>query len=136
MEGESFPIIRECTDQLVDSFGHSASSRGLFGRALEEIEGLGGFGCDGVWGLFELVGDFEDARGIGGKRGDLFGDVVPVDGAAAGPEVIVVLTLVVVEVELGDAGLEELEGFVDADVVFGRERWAWPMSRQTPTRSK
>ena len=64
------------------------------------------------------MSDFEDAGGGGGKRGDLFGDVVPIDGAAARPEVIVVLTGVVVEVELSDPGLEEFEGFVDADVVF------------------
>ena len=89
----------------------------MFGGSLEEVKGLGGFGGDGVGGFFEVVGDFEDARRIGGKRGDLFGDVVPIDGAAARPEVIVVLTGVVVEVELSDPGLEEFEGFVDADVV-------------------
>jgi len=33
--------------------------------------------------------------------------------------VIVVLAVVVVEVELGDAGFEELEGFVDAGIAFG-----------------
>jgi len=90
----------------------------LFGRAIEEVEGLGGFGGDGVGGLFEVVGDFEEAWGVRGKRGTMFGDVVPVDGAAAGPEMIVLGALIVVEVELGDAGLEEFEGFVDADVVF------------------
>ena len=36
----------------------------------------------------------------------------------AGPEVVVLLALIVVEVELGDAGLEEFEGCVDAFVIF------------------
>jgi hypothetical protein len=39
-------------------------------------------------------------------------------GGDVGPEVVVLLAVVVVEVELGDAGFEELEGFVDADVFF------------------
>ncbi len=65
------------------------------------------------------------------------GDVGPVDGCCAGPEVLVFLTVIVVEVELGDAGLEEFEGGVDAYRFFPvAVRWAWPMSRQTPTRSK
>src|SRR5437016_1512163 len=46
----------------------------------------------------------------------MFGYVLPVDGAAAGPEMIVLGALVVVEVELRDAGLEQFEGGVDADV--------------------
>ncbi len=54
-----------------------------------------------------------------GESGDVTGGVGPVDAAAAGPEVVVFLAVVVVEVELGDAGLEELEGFVDGDVFFG-----------------
>ena len=60
------------------------------------------------------------------------------DGIAAltRPEVVVFCAVVVVEVELGDAGLEELEGFVDADVFLGVRECAWPRSRQTPTRSK
>ena len=41
--------------------------------------------------------------------------------AGAGPEVVVFGAVVVVEVELGDAGLEEFEGFVDADVLFGAD---------------
>jgi hypothetical protein len=90
----------------------------LFGGSIEEVEGLGGFRGDGVGSFFEVVGDFEDAGGVRGKRGDLFGDVLPVDVAGAGPEVIVVLTVVVVEVEFGDAGPEECDGFVDAEVVF------------------
>ena len=90
----------------------------MFGRAIEEIEGLDGFGGDRVGGLFEVVGDFEDACGLCGKRGDLFGDVVPVDAAAAGPEVIVFGAVIVVDVELRDAGPEECDGFVDAKVVF------------------
>ena len=56
----------------------------MFGGSLEEVEGLGGFGGDGVGGLFEVVGDFEDARSVRGERGDLFGDVGPVDGAVPG----------------------------------------------------
>ncbi len=47
------------------------------------------------------------------------GDVGPVDDAGAGPEVFVVLAGVVVEVELGDARAEDLEGGVDALVLFG-----------------
>ena len=94
------------------------SLRELFGGSFEEIEGLGGFGGDGIGSFFEFVCDFEDARSIGGKRSDLSGDVAPVDGAAAGPEVIVVLTVIVVEVELRDAGPEKCDGFVDAEVVF------------------
>ncbi len=102
----------------INSFDDSAPSRQLFGISLEEVEGLGGFRGDGLGSFFEVVGDFEEACGIRGKRGGLSGDVVPVDGAAAGPEVIVVLTVVVVEVELRDAGPEECDGFVDAKVVF------------------
>ena len=91
----------------------------MFGGSFEQVEGLGGFGGDGVGGLFELVGDFEDAGDVGGECGDVFGYVGPVDGGGAGPEVIVFLAVVVVEVELGDAGLEEFEGFVDAFVFLG-----------------
>jgi hypothetical protein len=29
-----------------------------FGGSFEEVEGLGGFGGDGGWGVFEVVGDF------------------------------------------------------------------------------
>jgi len=46
----------------------------------------------------------------------VFGYILPVDCGGAGPEVVVFLAVVVVEVELGDAGLEEFEGFVDAFV--------------------
>jgi hypothetical protein len=90
----------------------------LFGRTLEEVEGCGGFRGDGVGGFFEVVGYFEDAGCVGRKRGNLFGYVLPVDAAAARPEMIVLGALVVVEVELRDAGLEELEGGVDAFVIF------------------
>ena len=48
----------------------------------------------------------------------MFCDICPVDGACGGPEVVVFLALVVVEVELSDSGLHEFEGFVDAGVVF------------------
>ena len=41
-----------------------------------------------------------------------------IGGDGAGPEVVVFLAVVVVEVKLGDAGFEEFEGLVDADVVF------------------
>ena len=88
-------------------------------RSLQSIEGLGGFGGDGVWGFFEVVGDFEDAGGVGGECGDLFRYVLPVDARGAGPEVVVFGAVVVVEVELGDARLEELEGFIDTYVFFG-----------------
>jgi len=43
---------------------------------------------------------------------------VPVDTSGTGPEVVVFGAEVVVEVEFGDAGLEELEGFVYAFVGF------------------
>ena len=82
---------------------------------------MGCFGGDGLGGFFEVVGDFEDAWGVGGKRGDVAGYVLPVDttlnlrprlgiwgtricGYTAGPEVVVFLAVVVVEVELGYAG--------------------------------
>ena len=90
----------------------------MFGGPFEQVEGFAGFFRDGVGGFFEVVGDIEDAGGVGGERGDLFCCVLPVDGGGAGPEVVVFGAVVVLEVELGDAGLEELEGFVDAYVVF------------------
>jgi hypothetical protein len=65
------------------------------------------------------MGDFENAGSVCGQGGDLFGYVGPVDAGGAGPEVVVFSAVVVVEVELGDAGLQELEGFVDAYVFFG-----------------
>jgi len=91
---------------------------------LDEVEGLRDFGGDGVGGLFEVVGDFEDGGGVGREGGDLLRYILPVDtetsgACGTGPEVVVFLAVVVVEVELGDAGLEEFEGFVDAFVVFG-----------------
>ena len=91
---------------------------GGFGGPLEEIEGLNGFGGDRILGFLELVGDFEDAGGIGGESGNLFRCVGPVDGGGSWPEVVVFGAVVVVEMELGDAGFQEFEGFVDADVVF------------------
>ena len=91
---------------------------GGFGGPLEEIEGLNGFGGDRILGFLELVGDFEDAGGIGGESGNLFRCVGPVDGGGSRPEVVVFGAVVVVEVELGDAGFEEFKGFVDADVFF------------------
>jgi hypothetical protein len=48
------------------------------------------------------------------------GYVGPIDVACAGPEMVVFGAVVVVEVELGDAGLEKLEGSVDAYVLIGR----------------
>jgi hypothetical protein len=65
------------------------------------------------------VGDLEDAGRVGRERGDSFRCVGPVDGCGAGPKVVVLGAVIVVKVELGDARLEELEGFVDADVLFG-----------------
>jgi hypothetical protein len=84
---------------------------------LEEVKGLGSFGGGRIGGLFELVGDLDDAGSAGGECGYLPGDVRPVDARGAGPEVIVFGAVVVVEMELGDARLEEFEGFVDADVL-------------------
>jgi hypothetical protein len=81
---------------------------------------LRGFGGDGFGRLFEVVSDFDDAGGGGEEGSDVAGYVGPVDGAGTGPEVVVLRAVVVVEVELGDAGLEEFEGFVDAFVVFWR----------------
>ena len=48
----------------------------------------------------------------------MFDYVGPVDGTCAGPEVVVFGAVIVVKVELADAGLEKFEGFVDAGVVF------------------
>jgi len=90
----------------------------LFGGSFEKVEGLGGFGGDRILGFLEVVGDFEDAGGVGGEGSDLFRCVGPVDGGGSRPEVVVFGAVVVVKVELGDAGFEELEGFVDADVFF------------------
>ena len=64
-----------------------------------------GFLCGGFGGFFEVVGDFDDAWGVCGEGGDVFGYVFPFDGAGAGPEVVVFLPLIVVEVEFGDAWL-------------------------------
>ncbi len=90
----------------------------MFGGSLEEVEGLRCFGGGGFGGFFELVGDLEDAGGVGREGGDVAGDVLPVDTGGAGPEMVVLCAEVVVDVEFGDAGLEELEGFVDAFVVL------------------
>lgn len=95
------------------------SSCNLFGEASLLIEDGCRFAADGLWGLFEIVGYFEDAWGAGGERGYVSGYGLPVDLACAGPEVVVFLAVVVVEVELGYAGLEEFEGGVYACVVFG-----------------
>jgi hypothetical protein len=90
-----------------------------FGGSLEEVEGLRRFADDRFWGFFQLVGDLEDAWGVGREGGDVSGDVVPVDTCGAGPEVIVFSAEIVVDVKLGNARLEELEGLVDAFVGFG-----------------
>ena len=60
------------------------------------------------------MGDLEDDGRGGGQGVDVAEEVGEVDGAVAGPEVFITLTVVVVEVEFGDAGVEELEGGVDA----------------------
>jgi hypothetical protein len=96
----------------------------LLGGSFEEVEGLRGFGGDGFGGVFEFVGDFEDAWNVGREGGDLFGYVLPVDtqtsgACGSGPEVVIFLAEVVVDVEFGDARLQEFEGFVDAFVRFG-----------------
>ena len=102
MEGESFPIIREslksegrfsdsrhraaaCVNLLCRStLSTMSSSRQLFGGSLEKVEGLGGFRGDGLGSFFELVGDFEEACGVRGKRGGclamLFQSMVPLPG--------------------------------------------------------
>jgi hypothetical protein len=90
----------------------------VFGGSLEEVEGSRCLGCDGLGGFVEFVRDLEDGRRTRRKRGDLFGYVLPVDTCGAGPEMVVLLDEVVVDVEFGDAGPEELEGFVDAFVIF------------------
>jgi hypothetical protein len=77
------------------------------------------FSDDGFGGFFEFMGDLKDARRVGWERGDVSGDVVPVDARSAWPEMVVLGAEVVVDVKLGDAGLEELEGFVDAFVGIG-----------------
>ncbi len=66
------------------------------------------------------MSDLEDAGGVGREGGEVSGYVLPVDSCCAGPEMVVFLAEVVVDVEFGDTGLEEFEGFVDALVVFRR----------------
>jgi len=56
------------------------------------------------------VVDFEDTGCVGGEGVEESVDVGLVYGAVAGPEVLVTLALIVVEVELSDAGAEEFEG--------------------------
>jgi len=125
------PIIREAgeaTDGIssrvrvrseLESDLYLCLGSGGLSCALEEIKGLGSFGSGRVGSLFELVGDLEDAGSAGGECSYLSGDVCPVDARGAGPEVIVFGAVVVMEMELRDARLEEFEGFVDADVLFG-----------------
>ena len=91
----------------------------LFGAPFKEIESLSGFLGGRLGGFFKVVGDFEHTRGVGRESGDLFRYVSPVDRGQAWPKVVVFGAVVVVKVELGDAGLEKLEGFVDARVFFG-----------------
>jgi hypothetical protein len=91
-----------------------------FSEAELLVEGGGGFDGGGAGGFVEVVGDFEDAGNVGRQCGDVTGYIGPVDVACAGPEVVVLGAVVVVEVELGDAGFEELEGSVDAYVLFRR----------------
>ena len=127
--GESFPIIRDGESMPWmnsrsrgvggETVGVAMPLDGGFGGSLEEVEGLGSFGGDGVGGLFEVVGNFDDGGCGGWESGDMFGYVLPVDDAGAGPEVVVFGAVIVVEVELGDARLQKLEGFVDAYVLFG-----------------
>ena len=97
---------------------------------LERRFGLAG---DGLGGLVAVAGDFEDGWGVGGQGGEVSGDVGPVDSVIPRPgsgcrrahefvrvlrvEVFVAGAVVVVEVELGDAGSEEFDGGVDAGVV-------------------
>ncbi len=76
------------------------------------------------------VGDFEDGGGLCGERVKGGVDVEPIDGAggegggalgsAGGPEVDVGAAVVVGEVELGDAGAEELDDLCDG--LVGRAR--------------
>ena len=99
------------------AFGSDALN--LFGGALEEIKGLHRFADDGFGSFFQLVGDFQDAWSVGRERGNVSRDVGPVDARSAGPEMVVLGAEVVVDVELGDAGLEKLEGFIDAFVGVG-----------------
>ena len=42
--------------------------------------------------------------------------MIPVDGAGAGPEVLVAKAIVVVEVQLANAGFQKLEGVIEAGV--------------------
>ena len=97
--GESMPWMNSRSRGVGgETVGVAMPLDGGFGGSLEEIEGLCGFGGDGVGGLFEVVGDFEDPRSVGGERGDLSDCVLPVDRRCAGPEVVVFGALVVVEV--------------------------------------
>ena len=56
---------------------------GSLGGSFEEVEGLRGFGDDGFRGLFEFVGDLEDAGGVGREGDDLAGYILPVDTQTA-----------------------------------------------------
>ena len=51
----------------------------LVGEAGLAGEEGGGFFGDGLVGFFEVVGDFEDGGGVGGKGGEEAGYVLPVD---------------------------------------------------------
>lgn len=90
----------------------------MFGEAELLVEGSGGFGGGGVGGFVEVIGDLEDSGDFGRQRRGEFREIGPVDGAGAGPEVLVALALIVMEVEFGDAGAQELEGVVDAGVAY------------------
>ena len=76
----------------------------LFGAPFKEIESLSGFLGGRLGGFFKVVGDFEHTRGVGRESGDLFRYVSPVDRGQAWPKVVVFSAVVVVEMELGDAG--------------------------------
>src|ERR1035441_7416130 len=102
----------------------AAGSCGL--PSLEFAEGCFSLARDGFCGLVAVTGDFEDAGGGGGERGEGGGDGGPVDssvngGAIAGPEVLVLHVgvrgegaVIVVDVDLGDAGAEEFDGGADS----------------------
>src|SRR6185312_5767065 len=83
---------------------------------IEELPRTGCLCAYAFGSLFEVVGDFEDAACCGRQRGDVFGYRLPVNLAGAGPEVVVLGALIVVQMKLGDARLEEFKGCVDAAV--------------------
>jgi hypothetical protein len=69
---------------------------------------------DSGGGVVEVVADFKHSGGGRGESPECVECGGPVDGAVAGPEMLVANAVVVVDVELGDALAEDADGFDDA----------------------